>query len=494
MKILISWIAFNNDFLKEGGNVDKNNSPNYLFHKHFYKGYDKHVILSAAKEDDIRINYLITTIRNDFTNHKIEECYMNVSDVIDLDEIKTKIESKLLEFSNEEIDIFFSPGTSIMQVVWYIVHTNLGLKTKLLQSRPASKSKSGQTELVEINTELSPIPITAIIKEKNISVREKSYELMDDFLHTNSIKSTYERAFKVAKTDNVTTLITGESGTGKEHLARFIHANSIRKKQQFLAINCSSLNDSLLESRLFGYLKGSFTGANEDKKGLFEQAEGGTIFLDEIGDISSYLQQSLLRVLQEKEVTPIGGKPKKINVRVIAATNKNLPQKCKNGEFRWDLFYRLAVVELELLTLQNRGKKEIAELLDFFLKKKKKELKKDKELKINKETRNLILNYSFPGNIRELENFIESLYVFCDNVVSVNDLPEKFLYVDENISLRWQDAEKMHILKVMKICNGNQRQTCLALGYGSINTLKNKMNQYGIDSNLFSPDTSASKT
>jgi transcriptional regulator with PAS, ATPase and Fis domain len=217
MKILISWVAFHNDFLKEGGNVDKNNSPNYLFHKHFYKDYDKHVILSAAKEDDIRINYLVTAIRNDFKNHKIEECYMNISDVIDLDEIKTKIESKLLEFSNEEIDIFFSPGTSVMQVAWYIVHTNLGLKTRLLQTRPASKSKTGQTELIEIKTELSPIPVTAILKENNISSKERLYELMDGFLLTNSIKSVYERAFKVAKTDNVTTLITGESGTGKEH-------------------------------------------------------------------------------------------------------------------------------------------------------------------------------------------------------------------------------------------------------------------------------------
>lgn len=484
MKILISWVAFNNDFLKGGGNVDKDNSPNYLFHKYFYQDYDKHIILSAAKEDDVRINYLVTAIRNDFKNHNVEECYLNISDVIDLDEIKTKIESKLLEFSNEEIDIFFSPGTSIMQVAWYILHTNLGLRTRLLQTRPAIKSKSGQVELIEIKSEQSSIPVTAILKEKNISAKEQPYELMDDFLLTDSIKSVYERAFKIAQTDNVTTLITGESGTGKEHLSRFIHANSIRKKQHFLAVNCSSLNDSLLESRLFGYIKGSFTGATDDKKGIFEQADGGTIFLDEIGDISPYMQQSLLRVLQEKEITPIGGKSKKINVRIIAATNKNLPQKCEKGEFRWDLFYRLAIVELELSTLQNRGKQEKEELLEFFLKKKKKELKKRKVLEISKEALHLILNYSFPGNIRELENFIESLYVFCDNVVSPSDLPERFLHIDETASLKWQDVEKLHIIKVLKLYNRNQRQTCLALGYRSINTLKNKMHQYGIDSNL----------
>jgi transcriptional regulator with PAS, ATPase and Fis domain len=484
MKILISWVAFNNDFIKGSGNVDKDNSPNYLFHKYFFQDYDKHIILSAAKEDDIRINFLVAAIRNDFKNHNIEECYLNISDVIDLDEIKTKIESKLLEFSNEEIDIFFSPGTSIMQVTWYILHTSLGLRTRLLQTRPAIKSKSGQVELIEIKSEQSSIPVTAILKEKNISAKERTYELMDDFLLTASIKSVYERAFKIAQTDNVTTLITGESGTGKEHLSRFIHANSIRKKQNFIAVNCSSLNDSLLESRLFGYLKGSFTGATDDKKGIFEQADGGTIFLDEFGDISPYMQQSLLRVLQEKEITPIGGKSKKINVRIIAATNKNLTQICKKGEFRWDLFYRLAIAELELPALRNRGKQEINELLNFFLKMKKKELKKHKVLKINKEALQHILAYPFPGNIRELENFIESLYVFCEDIVSPKDLAERFLQVDENTSLRWQDVEKMHIMKVLKLYDGNQRQTCLALGYKSINTLKSKLNQYRIDSNF----------
>ena len=481
MKILVSWVAFKNDFSTKENNVDKNNSPNYLFHKYFFHDYDKHIVFSAAKNDDVRTNFLISTIRNDFQDHNTEEFYMDIKDVIDLDEIKTKVESKLLDFSNDEVDIFFSPGTSIMQVAWYIIHTNLGIKTRLLQTRPASKSKSGKPELIEIKTDQSSIPITAILKEKNISTRDQLYDLTDDYLITEGIKPIYDRAFKIAQTDKVTTLILGESETGKEHLAKFIHVNSIRRKQPFLAINCSSLSDSLLESRLFGYLKGAFTGADKDQKGLFEQADGGTIFLDEIGDISSYMQQSLLRVFQEKEITPIGGKPQKINVRIVAATNKDLPKKCKCGEFRWDLYYRLAVAELGLMSLQDRGKKEIEELLNYFLRKKKKELKKSKILKVNKDARRILINYPFPGNIRELENLIESFYVFCDNTISIDDLPDRIIHQEESISLNWKDVEKMHIAKVLKIYDGIQRQACFALGYKSINTLKKKIKEYGLE-------------
>jgi transcriptional regulator with PAS, ATPase and Fis domain len=480
MKILISWIAFNNDFLQEGGGVDKTNSPNYLFHKYFYCNYDKHIILSASKVDDTKINFLITAIRNDFKNHITEECYMDINDVIDLYEIKTKVETKLLEFSNDEIDIFFSPGTSIMQVAWYICHSSLGLKTRLLQTRPAVKSRSGNTELIEINTEQSTIPFTAILKENAVLAKDQYNSSIQNYLITESIKPVYARAYKISQTDKVTTLISGESGTGKEHLAKFIHDSSIRLKQPFIAINCSAFHDSLLESRLFGYKKGAFTDAKEDTKGLFELASGGTIFLDEIGDISPYMQQSLLRVIQENEITPIGGTTRRINTRIIAATNKNLPEKCKEGIFRWDLYYRLAVAELELPALRNRGKTETEELLSFFLKSKKKELKKSKILRLSKDAKLKILNYPFPGNVRELENLVESLYVFCEDDISQTNLPQRFNEIPEEISFKWQDIEKNHIERVLMFFKGNQRQTFLALGYGSINTLRKKIKEHKI--------------
>jgi transcriptional regulator with PAS, ATPase and Fis domain len=210
-------------------------------------------------------------------------------------------------------------------------------------------------------------------------------------------------------------LILGASGTGKENLSRYIHKNSARQDKPYIAINCSAFSDGLLESRLFGYKKGAFTGADKDTSGLFEQAHEGIIFLDEIGDISPYMQQSLLRVLQEKEIMPLGGKAKKVDVRVIAATNQNLPKLCEEGKFRWDLYYRLSVVELDLPTLLERGKTDLKQLMEHFLSTKKKELHRPKKLVLDKEAQEILLNYTYPGNVRELENVVQRAVVLCSN-------------------------------------------------------------------------------
>jgi transcriptional regulator with PAS, ATPase and Fis domain len=174
-------------------------------------------------------------------------------------------------------------------------------------------------------------------------------------------------------------------------------------------VNCSALADELLESRLFGHKKGSFTGADTDHDGIFKQAHGGTVFLDEVGDISPKLQQSMLRLLQEGEIQPIGGANETVNVRIIAATNKDLMKLCDAGEFRWDLYYRLAVTELDMPSLQKRGPEEIDEMLEFFLDSKKIELNKHSKIKPNAEVLQFVKNYAWPGNVRELENFVENL-------------------------------------------------------------------------------------
>jgi transcriptional regulator with PAS, ATPase and Fis domain len=232
---------------------------------------------------------------------------------------------------------------------------------------------------------------------------------------------------------------------------------------------------------MFGYKKGAFTGAYKDTPGLFEKADGGTVFLDEVGDISPYMQQALLRVIQEKEIQPIGGKPQKVDVRIISATNQDLVSHCESRDFRWDLYYRLAVAELEVPTLKERGPDEIKEMIHYFLKQKKKELKKQRMLKIDKDALQFLLNYPYPGNIRELENLVESLYVFCDERVTLSDIPARFSNIPAEESLHWKDAEKAHIKRVLKLKNGNQRQAWLALGYGSLNTLKKKIEEYGIE-------------
>lgn len=279
-------------------------------------------------------------------------------------------------------------------------------------------------------------------------------------------------------------LIRGESGTGKEHLAHYIHQSSNRNTKEFISVNCSALGDSLLESRLFGYVKGVFTDAKEDKKGLFDEANGGTIFLDEIGDISPFMQQSLLRVLQSSEILPVGAtKSRKIDVRIVAATHKDLERMCEVGTFRWDLYYRLSVVELSLPTLQDRGKNEKQALLDFFLGKIQKEMNKAKRLKLSKEAQQILLDYPFKGNVRELENVITNLYVFCEGEIQISNLPQKitqqFLY--KASTFKWKEVEKELIIKTLKFYQGNQSKTNEAIGYGSINTLRSKMKDYEIE-------------
>jgi DNA-binding NtrC family response regulator len=222
----------------------------------------------------------------------------------------------------------------------------------------------------------------------------------------------YRRIVQVAPTDS-TVLVTGESGTGKELVARAIHRNSPRRDQPFVAIDCSSLAENLLESELFGHVKGSFTGAIQTKMGLFKVADGGTLFLDEIGNLSLMTQAKLLRVLQEREVTPIGGtQPISIDIRLVAATNKNLRTLVTEGNFRDDLFFRLNIIPIDLPPLRDR-KGDLQLLIGFFLKKFADEV--GKEIRgLTPDALTLLEGYTFPGNVRELENIIERAVVLSE--------------------------------------------------------------------------------
>jgi Nif-specific regulatory protein len=218
-------------------------------------------------------------------------------------------------------------------------------------------------------------------------------------------------------------LLIGESGTGKELIASAIHYNSPRKDMPFIKINCAAIPETLLESELFGYRKGAFTGATSDKKGKFEIADGGTIFLDEIGEMSLPLQAKLLRVLQEKEVEPIGGKPKKVDIRIIAATNADLEELIQQKRFRLDLYYRLNVIRLDIPPLRER-KEDILLLTKYFIEKYSKENDKDIH-SITPEAIKLLESYDWPGNVRELENLIERAVVLNQTgYLDVKDFPE----------------------------------------------------------------------
>jgi transcriptional regulator with PAS, ATPase and Fis domain len=474
-RILISWMGFKNDFQQGEVNL---NGPTYLFHKYFFRDYDKHVILFSSPEHDNRAGLLRTALKRDFPTHKVEMKLLEVRDVINLEEISPKVEKELLSHAEDKIDIFFSPGTSVMQVCWYLSHNNLRLDTRLLQTTAPGLAADDMPIISELKAISSPMPVAAVIRQQSLD-RGKKPPAEDGFCETPSLRKVYEAGLKTAKAD-VTTIIYGDTGTGKEHLARYVWKNSARSGRTFVTVNCSAMGDHLLESRLFGYRKGSFTGADKDTKGLIEEADGGTIFLDEIGDISPYMQQSLLRFLQEGEIQPVGGRARKVDVRVVVATNRNLHQLCIDGKFRWDLFYRLNVAELNVPRLIERGRDEIAAMIDYFLDSKREMFRRPTRLILDRDVRQFLLNYTFPGNVRELEQVITSFYVYCEEIATMDRIPERMKSPPLSESLSWRDVEKQHIEKVLRLKNGNQRQACIALGYKSINTLRKKISDYDL--------------
>jgi DNA-binding NtrC family response regulator len=240
---------------------------------------------------------------------------------------------------------------------------------------------------------------------------------------------------KVADTDS-TVLIQGESGTGKELVARGLHFNSNRQHHPFVAINCSALPENLLESELFGHKKGAFTGAVADKRGLFEEANLGTIFLDEVNSMATSLQTKLLRVLQEREVRRVGdNKSAPVNVRVVGATNEPLQPKIRDGSFREDLYYRLAVIPVEIPALRDRLE-DVPLLVKHFLEKQASQTGNELK-KIDDKALELLCRYDYPGNVRELENAIERACALCDDdTIKVDDLPPQIVEMGDEDAAR----------------------------------------------------------
>ena len=304
--------------------------------------------------------------------------------------------------------------------------------------------------------------------EENLSLRQR---LEDHYRFENIItkSSRMQRVIeliKVVAKSNATVLITGETGTGKELVARAIHSQSHRRGKPFIAISCAALPESLLESELFGHEKGSFTGAYAQKKGKFEVANGGTLFLDEVGEMSANIQVHLLRVLEEKEFTRVGGnEPIKVDVRVISATNKEPKRAIEKGEFREDLYYRLNVVTIELPPLRER-KEDIPLLAQHFLNKFAQENHKE-ITEFSPEAMEFLLSYDWPGNIRELENAIERAVILAkDSLITIAGLPQKNMPLARSAMPRknLREVEKDHILNVLSETGGNYSEAARILG------------------------------
>jgi two-component system NtrC family response regulator len=310
------------------------------------------------------------------------------------------------------------------------------------------------------------------LQQENYQLRQ---ELAEKFRFENMIISSdvmenlMQTAARVSQS-NSTVLILGESGTGKELLARAIHYHSPRKNKPLITVNCPSIPDHLLESELFGHLKGAFTGAIKDRKGKFELAEGGTIFLDEIAELKADLQAKLLRVLQEKEIERLGDThPTKVDVRLIAATNKHLKKLIDQGKFREDLYYRLSVVPLTIPPLRER-KEEIPYLVEYFVKK----IAQDQQIEIEKEVIPLLKEYDWPGNIRELENIIERAIVLSTtNKITTENLPGHLIYQNTDIDgrnqlnllqdLSLENIEKHAIIRALEKSDGNKSRAARLL-------------------------------
>lgn len=287
-------------------------------------------------------------------------------------------------------------------------------------------------------------------------------------------------AKRVAPTDT-TVLLLGETGTGKEVFAQSIHNASPRHGKAFVAVNCSGFNAELLESELFGYLAGAFTGALKDKRGLLEEADGGTLFLDEIGEMTLELQAKLLRILESQTFIKVGDtKTSKVNVRVIAATNRELKARAEQGLFRLDLYYRLSVFSIELPALALR-KEDILPLAMHYL------LQfsggaKTAEFSIDPQFTRLLLAHPWKGNIRELKNLMERVTILAtDNNITADLLPLDF-FDEANVAdpMNMQNVERLHILKVLKHTQGNKTETARLLGIG-LTTLYRKLEEYKIN-------------
>lgn len=377
------------------------------------------------------------------------------------------------------------PEVNGMQLVHYVKEHYPELPVLVVTGYPSISGavealKSGVIDyLVKPFTqlELSQSVENCLLKNRKEKRQVKTQEKLDNpspfavlgmIGRSESMKRLAE-IIQLIKNNTATVLIEGESGTGKELVARAIHYSGQRSKAPFISVNCGAIPENLLESELFGFLKGSFTGAMENRVGFFQAANTGTIFLDEIGNASHNVQSRLLRVLQEKEITMIGSsKAQKIDVRIIAATNAGLQQMVRQGTFREDLYYRLNVVNIEMPPLRER-KDDIPLLVHFFLRKHGSEF--DRTPEISPQAQDILIRHSWPGNVRELENVIQRSLIMGRGSIDVKDLSDYLkIQAPKNSGnsqtefLTLKEQEKEYILKVLDSVDQNKTKAAEILG------------------------------
>lgn len=310
------------------------------------------------------------------------------------------------------------------------------------------------------------------------TLNEKQQDSYGDIIGSSEKINAVIQIIERVKDNRATIFIQGESGTGKELVARSIHYQGKFSRAPFIAVNCGGIPENLLETELFGYVKGAFTGADTNRTGFFQAASGGTLFLDEIGNASMAVQSRLLRALQEKEVVRVGSqKPEMIDLRIIAATNSDLREMIRKGTFREDLFYRLTVVEIQVPPLRDR-KEDIPKLVEKFLFKYGVEYK-DRFIQLEPEVLDILKRYNWPGNIRELENVMQRTVIMCDKTITVAQLPEHLKYTidfpDEAI-VPLKEMERRYLEKVLRMMDNNKTKAAEILQI-TRKTLREKLNK-----------------
>ncbi len=426
----------------------------------------------AIVEDDINMRKSLEIAMSAFKEYEIKS-FKNAKDALKaLDDTYDLVITDInmpgmdgIEFVKElggKYEVIIMTGNATLQRAIESIH--LGVKDFLLKP-------------FEIETLIKAIErenkIQRIKKQKSVLHAKQE----SDFLGTSPVlEGLLHVAKKAAKTD-ASVLLLGESGVGKEVFARYIHQNSLRNKKPFVAINMAAIPENLIESELFGFVKGAFTDAHADKPGQFELANGGTIFLDEIGEMPYHLQAKLLRVLQEKEVRRLGAdKSMKIDVRVISATNANLQEKIRKGEFREDLYYRLNTIPLKIPPLRER-REEILQIAGKILEENCQKYGFAKK-HFSKEAEEALLQYDWPGNIRELISVVERAVILSES----DEITQEDLFLDSRVSLEKNSIEEMErnlITEVLQSCNGDMEKSAKILGMNK-NIFNKKLKQYNL--------------
>jgi two-component system response regulator PilR (NtrC family) len=385
-----------------------------------------------------------------------------------------------------------SPDTVVIMITAY--GSPEGAVTAIKEGAYDYITKPFRVEEVKLTIKKS-LERSTLIKE-NIRLRqavEERYKFWNLIGKSPKMQRVYELVEKVSQT-KANVLITGESGTGKELVAKAVHFNSDRKDHSFVTLNCGAIPENLLESELFGHMKGSFTGAIANKRGLLEMSEGGTLFMDEIGELPLPLQVKLLRVIQEREFKRVGGTEDiKVDVRIISASNQDLQQKVVRGGFREDLFYRLNVIQIKLPPLRER-KEDITLLVNHFVRKYSAETGKKIE-GVSPEAMELLLNYDFPGNVRELENIIERsitletaseiterhIRSYLGERMISKGIPPSLEIPEEGMDLSKvvEDLEKAFILKALEHTGGIKKKAAEILGM-NFRAMRYKLAKYGL--------------